>query len=31
VANCGVGAVLVGESLIKQPNIEQAVKSLLGK
>jgi len=31
VANCGVGAVLVGESPIKQPDIEQAVKSLLGK
>lgn len=31
VANCGVGAVLVGESLIKQPEIDQAVKSLLGK
>jgi indole-3-glycerol phosphate synthase len=29
VQNCGAGAVLVGESLIKQPNIELAVNSLL--
>lgn len=29
VANAGVRAVLVGESLVKQPDIEQAVSSLL--
>jgi indole-3-glycerol phosphate synthase len=29
VKNCGAGAVLVGESLIKQANIEAAVKNLL--
>jgi indole-3-glycerol phosphate synthase len=29
VASCGVNAVLVGESLVKQPDIEQAVKILL--
>jgi indole-3-glycerol phosphate synthase len=29
VASCGAGAVLVGESLIKQPDLEQAVKTLL--
>jgi indole-3-glycerol phosphate synthase len=29
VANAGVRAVLVGESLVKQPDIEQAVKTLL--
>ncbi|MDX2256567.1 MAG: indole-3-glycerol phosphate synthase TrpC [Pseudanabaenaceae cyanobacterium bins.39] len=29
VKNCGAGAVLVGESLIKQENIEEAVQSLL--
>ncbi|CAN1213504.1 indole-3-glycerol phosphate synthase TrpC [Tumidithrix helvetica PCC 7403] len=30
VANCGCGAVLIGESLVKQPDIEQAVQLLLG-
>jgi indole-3-glycerol phosphate synthase len=30
VANCGCGAVLIGESLVKQPDIEQAVHLLLG-
>jgi indole-3-glycerol phosphate synthase len=30
VANCGSGAVLIGESLVKQPDIEQAVRLLLG-
>ncbi|PSM48005.1 indole-3-glycerol phosphate synthase TrpC [Chroococcidiopsis sp. CCALA 051] len=29
VANAGVRAVLVGESLVKQPDVEQAVRSLL--
>jgi indole-3-glycerol phosphate synthase len=29
VQDCGASAVLVGESLIKQPNIEEAVKDLL--
>ncbi len=29
VQNCGASAVLVGESLIKQENIKQAVKSLI--
>ncbi|OWY67353.1 indole-3-glycerol phosphate synthase [cyanobacterium TDX16] len=29
VANAGVRAVLVGESLVKQPDVEQAVSSLL--
>ncbi len=29
VQNCGASAVLVGESLIKQANIEEAVKNLL--
>ncbi|PZO37297.1 MAG: indole-3-glycerol phosphate synthase TrpC [Pseudanabaena frigida] len=29
VQNCGASAVLVGESLIKQKNIEEAVKSLI--
>lgn len=29
VASAGVRSVLVGESLIKQPNVEQAVRSLL--
>ncbi len=28
VANCGTGAVLIGESLVKQPDIEAAVKKL---
>jgi indole-3-glycerol phosphate synthase len=31
VQSCGASAVLVGESLIKQENIEAAVKNLLGK
>ena len=30
VQGCGVSAVLVGESLIKQQNIKEAVKNLLG-
>ncbi len=30
VQNCGARAVLVGESLIKQQNVEEAVKNLLG-
>lgn len=30
VQNCGASAVLVGESLIKQENIEEAARSLLG-
>jgi indole-3-glycerol phosphate synthase len=30
VANCGCGAVLIGESLVKQPDIERAVRLLLG-
>jgi len=29
VQDCGASAVLVGESLIKQQNIEEAVKNLL--
>lgn len=29
VAECGIRAVLVGESLVKQPDVEQAVLSLL--
>ena len=29
VAKAGVHAVLVGESLVKQPDIEQAVRTLL--
>jgi len=29
VQNCGARAVLVGESLIKQQNVEEAVKNLL--
>ncbi|NUN63918.1 indole-3-glycerol phosphate synthase TrpC [Pseudanabaena biceps] len=31
VQDCGASAVLVGESLIKQPDIESAVNNLLGK
>jgi indole-3-glycerol phosphate synthase len=30
VQNCGARAVLVGESLIKQQNVEEAVKNLIG-
>jgi indole-3-glycerol phosphate synthase len=31
VQNCGASAVLVGESLIKQENIKEAVKNLIDK
>lgn len=29
-SQCGVGAILVGESIVKQDDTEKAVKTLLG-